>query len=565
MRQIVVTLVFVLFCLLVWADLSHAADTCGAGRTGDSTCTGLYDADADGYATNSDYDDTKGRGPTAVIPGVLVADDCSAGSFKAVQTDGTLGSCASLNSATTFFVDFANGDDSNDGTAPTDEGGGTGPWKCPNMFGYWYNNRPATSRNPVAGDTLYIRSGTYDSNCVIDNGGNYDDHFMVFRLEDASAESPITITNYPGEYPIFDDDADALGNAHIYVYQSDNIKISGIELTGGANVGVGGIHIKESGNIELSRMKIHDIDLGSCGNMAGIMIEGNPYSGTNEHDIHHNYIYDVYDAESNSDRDCSSIITFLNEVDLLYNTIEQTNSYGGRGFFQKNPPTDTTMMYVRGNHFIGTGEVAVQIAHSNVTVDNNVFSGCAGAVRSLDEGAGAYYAGCTAFILSNNTAIGGSGPFYRIGELQDWSCALTGTSFTLTNNVWHANTTYNTTARNQYMTFDWYGTAGEESDLMPNFSISGNCYYNAGTGDYWSEFGDTYASISLWQATGYESGSYNEDSGISLPQLTTSAANCSNAGWRVEYDYLAGSAPSGSTWAVPSAVNPHGPASEVGM
>jgi hypothetical protein len=82
----------------------------------------------------------------------------------------------------TYYVATAagGGDNSHNGLYPTDIGGANGPWLT----------LANAATHMAAGDTLYIRGGTYQEATTWNSDG--------------TEANPITITNYPDENPIID-------------------------------------------------------------------------------------------------------------------------------------------------------------------------------------------------------------------------------------------------------------------------------------------------------------------------------------------------------------------------
>jgi hypothetical protein len=122
----------------------------------------------------------------------------------------------------TYYVATAagGGDNSHNGLYPTDIGGANGPWLT----------LANAATHMAAGDTLYIRGGTYQEATTWNSDG--------------TEANPITITNYPDENPIIDGNnmtipADEM--AWIMDFHGDWYNISNLEQS---NSGGGGIVIR---------------------------------------------------------------------------------------------------------------------------------------------------------------------------------------------------------------------------------------------------------------------------------------------------------------------------------
>lgn len=115
----------------------------------------------------------------------------------------------------TYYVS-PSGSDSNPGTLSS-------PWKTIGKAAYYAK----------AGDTVYLRGGTYSEVVSIANSG--------------TSSSPITFTAYPSETPILDGKGSIPGSgSYLIMVHGDYVNISGIEV---ANSNYGGIYIDGSYDI----------------------------------------------------------------------------------------------------------------------------------------------------------------------------------------------------------------------------------------------------------------------------------------------------------------------------
>jgi hypothetical protein len=148
--------------------------------------------------------------PTPTLP---PAPDCTAtsaaGTVKAASTPQN-------------YYASPTGNDSNPGTLAS-------PWKTIN----------ASVNKLSAGDTLYLRGGTWIGETVVFNTSG-------------TSTSHITMTNYPGETPILNGNWAGEG-IKIYGSNLGYIDISGIEITRYSS----GIYLRNAKNIQVSNMKIH--------------------------------------------------------------------------------------------------------------------------------------------------------------------------------------------------------------------------------------------------------------------------------------------------------------------
>lgn len=127
----------------------------------------------------------------------------------------------------------------------------------------------------VPGDTIYARGGTYD----VDNSVSYTHDFGSSRtflnisdhtgVADGTADAPILVRNYPGEYPVLD--ASGVSTVAAYFFEKSFWVLSGFEMIGG------GILIQGSdGNrvhdITIEGNHIHDVDAGNDGDNTGMIV-----------------------------------------------------------------------------------------------------------------------------------------------------------------------------------------------------------------------------------------------------------------------------------------------------
>jgi len=111
----------------------------------------------------------------------------------------------------------------------------------------------------VAGDTVYARGGTYVTRTP-QNGANV-------IVCSGAAGNPITFTNYPGEFPIFDGAAAsgwAAGDAIFIIASSQHIVFQGFEIRNTPyTVKAHGLLFWECDDVLVKNCKVHD--LGACG------------------------------------------------------------------------------------------------------------------------------------------------------------------------------------------------------------------------------------------------------------------------------------------------------------
>lgn len=173
-------------------------------------------------------------------------------------------------SATDYYVS-ASGSDANDGLSTI------------TPFRNWQKLTDVL----VAGDVGYIRGGTYVPTTAMSSYIHCE-----WQDLDGTSASPITITNYPGESPVYDFTGYVTtrvdGTEAVYLRNSEYVIITGLRITGFDQIGTGtgvsrGFIIDNSPNCVFNRIEID--------HMGGIGF----YTGTGSHnayflncDSHHN-------------------------------------------------------------------------------------------------------------------------------------------------------------------------------------------------------------------------------------------------------------------------------------
>jgi len=157
----------------------------------------------------------------------------------------------------TFYV-ATDGNDGNPGSAEA-------PWR----------SLSASIARLVAGDTLYVRGGSYAA--VLDEQFNIEG-------KNGSADAWITIAAYPAERPVVQLNSNWQG---FYVNNSSYVEIRGFEIVGTALSDqrmTDGVEVKKSHHVKVLRNVVHDV--GGCG-ICGIesnhvRIEGNEVYGASK-------------------------------------------------------------------------------------------------------------------------------------------------------------------------------------------------------------------------------------------------------------------------------------------
>lgn len=183
---------------------------------------------------------------------------------------------------TSYFIDPVRGSDSNPGTTLE------APFRTPRNISYSTAEGNPSYRSLEAGDFVYLRDGVHDWSSLLTIPQTYDEHaaFMIRGIH-GTAAAPITIQAYQNEKPIVKARENGVENAAIYILQSENVKVLGLEVTGTFGPG---IRVAEASNVEIADNYVHDIDGIHDNNIAGIYT-----SNTLGLNIHHNLLHDNYD------------------------------------------------------------------------------------------------------------------------------------------------------------------------------------------------------------------------------------------------------------------------------
>lgn len=165
--------------------------------------------------------------------------------------------------AATYYV-ATTGNDSNNGTIDQ-------PWRTIQH----------AAETMVAGDTVLIRSGTYNEYVHTMHSGNATDGYIVFSA-------------YPGETPIIDGTAVTEANNGFIVTHS-YIKLIGLEIRNWNNGN--GIWIENASHIEISDCVVHNVEYG-----IGVA-DGTHHFEFNRVEMHH-FDYYGFDASPSGGADC---------------------------------------------------------------------------------------------------------------------------------------------------------------------------------------------------------------------------------------------------------------------
>jgi len=288
----------------------------------------------------------------------------------------TLFAAAAGNSLAASYYVATNGSDSNNGSIGS-------PWRNPWVI---------ATKTFSAGDTIYIRAGTYtitDQSWIRYNCPN------IHVRQSGSVQNPVTIRNYPGETAILNGTANSLGPV-IGVcqdYPANNTVIDGLEITNG------GLRVEAAQNVVIQNNIIHGITAPFCDNVGTIWVEW----FTNA-TIRNNKLYDV--NNSCGDANASAIIGYRS----TNVTIENNEIYNSRaGIHLKTGGNYNRNYTIRNNymHDLAIYAIGISFADNDDTNDIKVYNNImasTGTGFKMDSGADSGVA--SDWQVYNNTIYG---------------------------------------------------------------------------------------------------------------------------------------------------------------
>ena len=178
----------------------------------------------------------------------------------------------------------------------------------------------------VAGDTVYLRAGSYHENVKVSNRHGTDTQRITFK-------------NYPGEAPVIElpgvKPASGTTRALLWITNSDNITVQGIEFrnyaTADDTVIVMGIYINGAcGGIKLLQNKVHDIHQNNAtpdnfdANAFGIAVYGDAATAVDGLVLDRNHVYNLRTGASESVSLNGNVTNFT----VTNNVIHNNNNIG---------------------------------------------------------------------------------------------------------------------------------------------------------------------------------------------------------------------------------------------
>lgn len=534
-------------------------------------CSGISDADGDGYVDSNDCDDTN----MFIYPGVWTGNGCSGGQIRKCNVGGSYGSCQALTcsdfsvSNTCKYIDCAIGSNSNAGTSAA-------PWKSLQMVGKDTGSTPAGWYDLAPGDTVFV-AGTcadyYDSTAASSEN-------VILKLSSAQSGTngnPVTIMQWPGRAKAKLTAPFTYGGTHgvpIWLDNADYITLDGLEISdmymsrefGTYGEGAGdGIFIENgASNFTGKNLYIHDLSCAKGYNCSGIETR----SGSDSITIENSVLFDNYDSQALDSLTCSGLAGNTNFISFQTSNVTLKNSIFGYSDFAESQLTHRRGIPVKiGKHGLHSSVAGTQMLENNV-----VFNGCESLIESGTQNLdihnnrilqssnwGVYLKdlGGTTFIgadIDHNTIDKAKALFVEPteGYNTDGStavdvCSGSGTmeALTFTSNIVVDNSASYSQDHSfilgyPYISDDSYTT------LLGVLSLSNNCYYNSsGTALRFGiaeanngcataccvrgSLSSVYTSFATWTGAGFDSGTVNSNPTLDTNHVATTS--CTSLGW----------------------------------
>lgn len=516
------------------SDTICGVDTNNDG-TADFACTGVTDADRDGYETADDCDDTD----KTIYPGWggrYTGDGCAANEYKECQDNGTFTACTNLSAFT-----GPTGTTSLKWISPSGNNANAGTFASP-----WLDYRCVTDSglgcytNPTAGLTVVFRAGTYTA--TWDTGSKQ----LYLDNKDGTEANPITFMGAPGEA------VDIVGQGTtptvirpVHFVDSNYIRWLNIDSHGGYSDA--GVYFNGGSDPLIAGSSLYNIDGLHSNNVAGVKIS----SGGDRAIVKGNRFYNNYDRANPTQENNYGLVVFT--VDSI--TIEDNEFFGDNtnGCYLsaiKHGKSGGSAIW-RRNVFYNSRCSAIVNEQPNTDVHNNYFEN----VASGDGLAISYrYLGNGPFYDNMDVAYN---TFSGVAPLEVFTSATTMAvtnilTFRNNNVVDNRTTAYPADGTDGFIRIGHYGGDAQYALAFPLLTFTNNCYYqsdsealffslfgaDSGAGGYGpaGNAGDTYSGLAAWQASPglYDLASSNVDPNYDADDIAQTAA-CTDSGWNVNY------------------------------
>lgn len=294
---------------------------------------------------------------------------------------------------TTFFIDAANGDDSNPGTAEQPLAS-----YLPIVWAYDQSDPNVGRIDLQAGDEVVFRAGTYSDTFQNPPDRNNGTHRGLYlRGLNGTEDNPIVVRAEEGVV-INPSPADGSEHFSVDIAQSEHIHFSGFEITG---LGTG-IFVSESSDIKIFNNWIHDIDGAAIDNLSGINLTAN--DGLIE--VYDNLFHDIYDRINGTSENSRAFVAFNNEGsdirvfnNTVFNSVPIDAEFSGGGIITKHG--SDSQFSIQYNVIDQVRNEAIGTSNPNTTIANNLILRSDG-VSIRDFGGPAFFNNIT---VENNSFI----------------------------------------------------------------------------------------------------------------------------------------------------------------
>ena len=265
---------------------------------------------------------------------------------------------------TTFFVDAANGNDSNPGTADQ-------PFASYLPFVWAYDQEdPNVGRVRLQqGDEVVFRAGLYTETFQNPSDITTGTHRGLYLRDiNGTAAEPIVIRAEPGAIidPMPVDGSEFFS---VQIEQSQHVNFSGFEITG---LGTG-IFVAASSDVHIFDNWIHDIDGAAIDNLSAVMLTANE----GEIFVYQNLFHDIYDRTNGTSENSRVLAAFGNEnADIrvfnntLFNSVPIDAEFAGGGIITKHG--SDSQFWVHHNVIDQIRNEAIGTSNPNTRIDHNL-------------------------------------------------------------------------------------------------------------------------------------------------------------------------------------------------
>jgi len=511
------------------------------------------DADNDGYGdgcTGSIGDGDCEDNDYHIRPdGRQYADGCTGSDVRVCAANGSgWGTCGAMveehtGSGDDYCIDDATGSDSNNGQFPSN------CWQTFKMISDGQTTPPAGKHNLVAGDVVWIKSGTYDTifSGTMTNCGN---NILCIQDRDGTGANPIKIKAWPGHTPTIDFNGGGNNDEQVYVEYSEYFTVQGLRFDAAG--------LRYAGTMTGSKMLdniVWDRDCNVNNNCSGLYLG---VDNSTDIEVLYNDVRDTYDRANIVNHNNTLIVIFgACEMRVGYNRL--WNATAGLSLAWKHKHGNASCNYASEfDHNIvirGTSTSFAASLHSgqSVNVHHNYIGGCGSGDRWIymaDLGGPVNFAADST--ITKNVFTCGNGLDYR-PELD--AVATVGQMRIFENTLVTQAASGDTVEVCRYgadASYDEVVTAGtllfeDNCYYTPSLANISYCIYcNNGGNESWCTQGGgstpssvnnlSYPNLAAAQAAGYDVGSFDKGStsGAFDADGIPTDADCDTFSWRAD-------------------------------